>query len=61
MTTRRRHGEDGISLEHRGPCRDPQRHRNCPGLWRSEFTTGYTDDGKRTRRKVSGTTKAAVL
>jgi integrase len=61
MTTRRRHGEDGISFEHRGPCRDPQRHRNCPGLWRGEFTTGYTGDGTRTRRKVSGTTKAAVI
>ena len=61
MTTRRRHGEDGISFEHRGPCRDPHRHRGCPGLWRGEFTTGYTGDGKRTRRKVSGTTKAAVI
>jgi integrase len=61
MTTRRRHGEDGISFEHRGPCRDPQRHRNCPGLWRGEFTTGYTGDGTRARRKVSGTTKAAVI
>ena len=53
---RRRH-----LLEHRGPCRDPQRHRGCPGLWRGEFTTGYTGDGKRTRRKVSGTTEAAVI
>ena len=31
------------------------------GLWRGEITTGYTGDGKRTRRKVSGTTKAAVV
>jgi integrase len=61
MTTRRRHGEDGISFEHRGPCRDPQRHRNCPGLWRGEITVGYTGDGTRTRRKVSATTKAAVI
>jgi len=61
MTTRRRRGEDGISFEHRGPCRDPQRHRHCPGLWRGEITLGYTGDGKRTRRKVSGTTKAAVI
>jgi len=61
MTTRRRRGEDGISFEHRGPCRDPQRHRHCPGLWRGEITTGYTGDGTRTRRKVSGTTKAAVI
>src|SRR5256884_1588274 len=61
MATRRRHGEDGISFEHRGPCRDPQRHRHCPGLWRGELTLGYTGDGKRQRRKVSGTTKAAVV
>ena len=61
MTTRRRRGEDGISFEHRGPCRDPHRHWHCPGLWRGEITTGYTGDGTRTRRKVSGTTKAAVI
>ena len=61
MTTRRRRGEDGISFEHRGPCRDPERHRHCPGLWRGEITLGYTDDGKRARRKVSGKTKAAVV
>jgi integrase len=60
-THRRRRGEDGISFEHRGPCRDPQRHRHCPGLWRGEITLGYTGDGKRARRKVSGTTKAAVV
>ena len=57
MTTRRRRGEDGISFEHRGPCRDP----HCPGLWRGEIALGYTGDGKRARRKVSGTTKAAVV
>src|ERR1700731_4925385 len=61
MTTRRRRGEDGISFEHRGPCRDPERHRHCPGLWRGELTTGYTGEGKRARRKVSGKTKAAVV
>jgi integrase len=61
MAARRRRGEDGISFEHRGPCRDPHRHRNCPGLWRGEITLGYTGDGKRTRRKVSGQTKAAVI
>src|ERR1700688_227780 len=61
MATRRRRGEDGISFEHRGPCGDPQRHRHCPGLWRGELTLGYTQDGKRQRRKVSGQTKAAVV
>jgi integrase len=61
MATRRRRGEDGISFEHRGPCRDPERHRHCPGLWRGEVTLGYTEEGKRSRRKVSGATKAAVV
>jgi hypothetical protein len=62
MATRRRRGEDGISFEHRGgACHDPGRHRNCPGLWRGEITLGYTGDGKRDRRKVSGQTKAAVV
>src|SRR5438876_6515014 len=61
MATRRRRGEDGISFEHRGPGSDPQRHRHCPGLWRGELTVGYTGDGKRQRRKVSGKTKAAVI
>jgi integrase len=61
MATRRRRGEDGISFEHRGACSDPERHRHCPGLWRGEITLGYTDDGGRNRRKVSGKTKAAVV
>jgi hypothetical protein len=61
MATRRRRGEDGISFEHRGPCSDPHRHRHCPGLWRGEITTGYTGDGNGGGRKVSGTTKAAVV
>src|SRR6266566_5287962 len=61
MTTRRRRGEDGISFEHRGPCRDPHRHRHCPGLRRGEITAGHTGDGTRQRRKVSGTTKAAGI
>jgi integrase len=61
MATRRRRGEDGISFEHRGSCRDPERHRHCPGLWRGELTIGYGDDGRRERRKVSGRTKAAVV
>src|SRR5689334_20022244 len=61
MSTRRRRGEDGISFENRGPCTDPHRHRHCPGLWRGELTTGYTGDGRRQRRKVSGKTKAAVV
>ena len=34
-------------------ARDLASHRHCPGLWRGEITVGYTDDGTRTRRKVS--------
>ena len=44
-----------------GPAWPPQRHRHCPGPWHGEITTGYTGDGKRARRKVSGKTKAAVI
>jgi hypothetical protein len=54
---RRRRGEGGISFEHRGPCRDPGRHRHCPG--RGRITVGSTG-GKRQWRKVMGATKAAV-
>jgi integrase len=61
MATRRRRGEDGISFEHRGACRDRERHRHCPGLWRGELTLEYADDGTRRRRKVSGQTKAVVV
>ena len=59
--TRRRRGEDGIFFEHRSERRDPERHRRCPGLWRGEVSLGYTEDGKRRKRKVSGTTRAAVV
>jgi len=34
---------------------------SCSGLWHGEITLGYTSDGKRARRKVSGKTKAAVV
>jgi integrase len=61
MVMRRGRGEDGISFEHRGPCRDPGRHRHCAGLWRGEVTLGYAEDGRRTRRKVSGKTKTSVV
>ena len=61
ITIRRRRGEGGISFEHRGSCRDPQRPRHCPGLWRGEITLGATGDGKRARREVSSATKAVVV
>ena len=60
MANRRLHGEGGISFDHRGPCRDSQRHRNCPGRWRGEVTLGFTPEGKRDRRRVTGRTKTEV-
>ena len=60
MSTRRGWGEDGIFFEHTGPCRDSDRHRHCPGRWRGVVSLGFGPDGKRIRRKVSGTSKAVV-
>jgi integrase len=62
MAKRRGWGEDSIHFEHReGPCRDPERHNGCPGVWRGAVSLGYTPDGqRRIRRKVSGKTKTAV-
>jgi integrase len=60
MAIRRGWGSDGIYFDHAGPCTDPARHRHCPGRWRGAISLGSGPDGKRIRRKVSGTTKAAV-
>jgi integrase len=62
MARRRGWGEDSIHFEHRGgPCRDPERHNGCPGIWRGAVSLGYSADGqRRVRRKVSGQTKTAV-
>jgi integrase len=62
MAGRRGWGDDSIHFEHRGgPCRDPQRHNGCPGIWRGVVSLKYTPDGqRRIRRKVSGKTKTAV-
>ena len=60
MSSRRGWGEDGIFFEHTALCRDPERHRHCPGRWRGVVSLGYGPDGKRVRRKVSGKTRAVV-
>src|SRR5690348_10780173 len=62
MARRRGWGEDSIHFEHRGgPCRDPERHNGCPGVWRGAVSLGSSPDGQhRIRRKVSGKTKTAV-
>jgi integrase len=60
MSTRRGWGEDGIFFEHTAPCRDPERHRHCPGRWRGVVSLGFAPDGKRLRRKVSGKTRTTV-
>ena len=60
MPERRSKGDDAIYFEHDGPCKDSNRHRRCPGRWRGEITVGRSPQGRRTRRRVSGVTKAAV-
>lgn len=61
VAARRRRGEDSISFDHRGPCTDPERHRNCPGRWRAEVSRGYDASGKRVKSKVTATSKTALL
>src|SRR5215469_16874994 len=51
---------DAVYFDHIGPCTDPARHRNCPGRWRGVISLGFGPDGRRIRRKVSGTTRAIV-
>jgi hypothetical protein len=57
---RRGYGEDGIYFDHRADCRDSVHHRNCAGRWRGVVSLGFAADGKRVRRKVSGTTRTEV-
>jgi integrase len=55
---RGRRGDDAIYFDHRGPCRDPEHHRHCPGRWRGAISR--IENGERVRRKVSGRTKSEV-
>jgi integrase len=57
---RRRRGEHSISFEHRGACRDPERHRSCSGRWVGQISLGYQANGSRKRKRVTGTTKTIV-
>jgi integrase len=57
---RRGYGEDGIYFDHREDCRDSAHHKTCAGRWRGVVSLGFSGDGKRIRKKVSGKTKAEV-
>jgi integrase len=57
---RRGFREDAIYFDHSGDCRDTRHHKGCPGRWRGAVSLGYSPDGKRVRRKVSGLTKQEV-
>ena len=54
------YGEDGIYFDHRGDCKDSAHHRTCAGRWRGVISLGFDADGKRIRRKVSGSTRTEV-
>ena len=58
--SRRGYGEDGIYFDHRGDCKDSAHHRTCAGRWRGVVSLGFDADGKRIRRKVSGSTRTEV-
>jgi integrase len=57
---RRGYGEDGVYFDHRADCRDSAHHRICAGRWRGVVSLGFSADGKRIRKKVSGKTRAEV-
>ena len=57
---RRGYGEDGIYFDHSADCRDSIHHRGCAGRWRGVVSLGFTPDGKRIRKKVSGKTRTEV-
>src|SRR5215469_15394564 len=57
---RRGYGEDGIYFDHRADCRDRAHHRTCDGRWRGVVSLGFSADGKRVRKKVSGKTRTEV-
>jgi hypothetical protein len=60
MAGRRGWGEDSIYFDHSGECRDPETHRHCPGRWRGVVSLKPGPDGRRRRKKVSGTNKTEV-
>ena len=60
MAARRGWGEDSVYFDHSGECRDPDKHRHCPGRWRGVVSLGFGPDGQRIRRKVSGKNKSEV-
>jgi integrase len=57
---RRGYREDGIYFDHVGECRDSRYHNGCLGRWRGVVSRGFSADGKRRRKKVSGKTKSEV-
>jgi integrase len=57
---RRGYREDGIYFDHRPDCRDSAQHRTCSGRWREVVSLGFSADGTRIRRKVSGQTRTEV-
>jgi integrase len=59
-TRRRGYGEDGIYFDHAGECSDSRYHKGCDGRWRGVISLGFSAEGKRRRKKVSGKTKTEV-
>jgi hypothetical protein len=49
---RRSRSDDSVYDDHKAPCRDPDAHRRCSGIWRGVISLGYGPDGRRIRRRV---------
>jgi hypothetical protein len=60
MAGRRGWGEDSVYFDHSGECLDADKHRHCPGRWRGVVSLGFGPEGRRLRKKVSGTSKSQV-
>jgi hypothetical protein len=57
---RRGYREDGIYFDHAGDCHDGSHHRSCAGRWRGVVSLGFSVEGRRNRKKISGKTKSEV-
>jgi hypothetical protein len=60
---RRDPGSGTVTFEHtKGTaCKEPRYHRRCTGRWRGMLDTGRNEAGKRSYRKVSGSTRQEII
>jgi hypothetical protein len=59
---RRGRGEDAVYYEHHtgSERRDSRYHRSCSGRWRGKIALGWSGNGRRIRKRVTGRNKGDV-